>query len=124
MASYDASPGAGGMLVLLRNDGTTPVQVINAAFARTSAAPPLYVAPETVQPGAEVNVDVPIPGACFAGTLGGNFTAESSSQPAPPAQILVSARLLNGPIESIPVEIVGQVAMIMDSCQRQGATNH
>src|SRR5882724_8648422 len=37
MYSYDQTPGAGGALVLLRNDGTTPVEVIDAAFSRTTA---------------------------------------------------------------------------------------
>lgn len=112
MATFDQTPGAGGVLVLLRNDGTTPVEVIDAAFSRTSAAPPLYIAPETVQPGAEVNVYVPIPGACF-------IPIPLSGAPAPPVHVLISAQEPGGPIESVPVEVVGQLAQIMAACHRQ-----
>jgi hypothetical protein len=124
MATFDETPGAGGMLVLLRNDGTSPVLVMDAAFARTSAAPPLYIAPETVQPGAEVNVYVPVPGTCFAGIAPGTSAAVvvAGSTTAPPVQILVSARLPDGPTESIPVEVVGELAAIMDACHNQGAS--
>jgi hypothetical protein len=109
MATFDRTPGAGGMLILLRNDGTTPVEVTDAAFSRTSAAPPLYIAPETVPPGAEVNVYVPIPGPCFV-------PLPVTGPPAPPARILVSARQPGGPIQLVPVEVVGQLAEIMAAC--------
>jgi hypothetical protein len=114
MASFDQTPGAGGVLILLRNDGTTPVEVTDAAFSRTSAAPPLYIAPETVQPGAEVNVFVPIPGACF-------FPVPHSGSPAPPVRVLVSARQPGGPTESVPVEVEGQLAQILAACHRQNS---
>ena len=112
MATYDLTPGAGGVLVLLRNDGTTPVEVTDAAFARTSAAPPLYIAPETVQPGADVNVYVAIPGPCSGPLV-------ITDQPAPPVTILVSAQPPGGQSESVPVEVVGQFAQIMASCHHQ-----
>jgi hypothetical protein len=112
MATFDQTPGAGGVLILLRNDGTTPVEVTDAAFSRTSAAPPLYIAPETVPPGAEVNVYVPIPGTCFV-------PLPLSGPPAPPVRVLVSAQQLGGPIESVPVEVVGQLAETMAACHHQ-----
>jgi hypothetical protein len=122
MISYDAVPGAGGMLVLLRNDSALPVQVVDAAFARTSAAPPLYVAPETVRPGAEVNVYVPVPGSCFAGVAPGTFSAVAvAGSPPKPIEIKVSARLLDGPTQSIQVEVVGEVAAILDACHAPGS---
>lgn len=104
--------GVSGVLILLRNDSTVPVEVIDAAFSRTSAAPPLYLAPETVRPGAEVNVFVAVPGACFAQ---GDFLSVTDS-PAPPVQILVSAHQPGTPVQSVPVEVVGQFAQIMAAC--------
>jgi hypothetical protein len=115
MAAFDQTPGAGGVLVLLRNDGTTPVEVTDAAFSRTSAAPPLYIAPETVPPGAEVNVYVPIPGPCRGAVL-------YSDRPAPPVRVLVSAQRPGGPTESVPVEVVGQIAQIMAACHLPGGS--
>lgn len=112
MATFDQTPGAGGVLILLRNDGTTPVEVTDAAFSRTSAAPPLYIAPETVAPGAEVNIYVPVPGTCFV-------PIPSGGPPAPPVRILVSARHPGGPTQSVPVEVVGQLAQIMTACHDQ-----
>jgi fermentation-respiration switch protein FrsA (DUF1100 family) len=111
MASFDETPGAGGVLVLMRNDGTTPVEVTDAAFARTSAAPPLYIAPETVPPGGEVNVYVPVPGTCF-------ISLSITGAPVPPVRILVSAQQPGGPVESVPVEVVGQLAEIMAACHQ------
>ncbi len=112
MATFGQTPGAGGVLVLLRNDGTTPVEVTDAAFSRTSAAPPLYIAPETVQPGAEVNVYVPVPGTCL-------ISVPLTGAPAPPVRVLVSAQQPGGPIESVPVEVAGQLAQIMAACHHQ-----
>lgn len=111
MSTYDETPGAGGVLVLLRNDSTTPVEVIDAAFSRTTATPPLYIAPETVAPGAEVNVYVPVPGECSTSGLAvaGN---------APPVQIMVSAHRPGAPLQSIPVEITGELAYIMAACHQ------
>ena len=127
MASYEEAPGAAGVLILLRNDGTTPVEVVDAAFSRTSAAPPLYIAPEMVPPGAEVNVYVPIPGACFNaiapgvgnGALGLVITRDSPA--APPVQVLVSAHEPDGPDVHVPVEVVGQLANIMAACHNKGS---
>jgi len=115
MASYDGTPGAGGVLVLLRNDGTTPVEVKDAAFSRTSAAPPLYIAPSVVAPGAEVNVYVAIPGACDNAISG--LTINGSE---PPVRIMVSAHRLGTPDQCVPVDITGQLAAIMASCHQQG----
>ncbi len=116
MASFDGTPGAGGMLILLRNDSAVPVEVIDAAFSRTSAAPPLYIAPETVQPGADVNVFVPIPGRC---TVADPATAPN----APPVRILVGAHQPGKPVQSVPVEVVGMLASIMASCSRTSASS-
>jgi hypothetical protein len=112
MATFDQTPGANGVLVLLRNDSTTPVEVTDAAFSRTSAAPPLYIAPETVPPGADVNVFVPIPGPCF-------IPLPLSAAPGPPVRILVSAQQPGGPLESVPVEVVGRLAQVMAACHHQ-----
>ena len=121
-ARYEQLPGADGMLVLLRNDGTTPIQVTDAAFARTSAAPPLYGAPETVQPGAEVNVYVPVPGLCFAGMTPDAITGVTIVGPPPkPIQIMVGARVADGPPESVPVELGGAIAAILDACHAPGS---
>jgi hypothetical protein len=106
------APGAGGALILLRNDSTVPVEVADAAFSRTTAAPPLYIAPETVSPGAEVNVYVPLPGACNASAL----TLNASAQP---TQVLVDAHRPGTPEQLIPVEISGKLAAIMRTCHRQ-----
>lgn len=114
MASYDETPGASGMLILLRNDSTVPVEVIDAAFSRTSAAPPLYIAPETVQPGGEVNVFVPVPAACTVPDPA-NVTS------APPVRILVNAHQPGTDVQSVPVEIVGALARIMAACHGTGA---
>jgi hypothetical protein len=115
MASYDQAPGAGGVLVLLRNDGAVPVEVIDAAFSRTTAAPPLYIAPEVVLPGAVVNVYVGIPGACDNNVSGLTITGAE-----PPIVVLVSAHRLGAPVERVPVEITGQLAAIMAACHRRG----
>lgn len=111
MASYDDIPGADGVLVLVRNDSSTAVEVIDAAFSRTSAAPPLYISPDTVQPGAEVDVYVPVPAACLAPP------PQPANPPAPPVRILVSAHLPGEPIESVPVEVVGQLAQYLAACR-------
>lgn len=116
MSTYDGVPGSGGVLVLLRNDGTTPVQVIDAAFSRTSAAPPLYIAPEAVPPGGEVNVYVVVPSTCV---LSHNFSA--TSQNPPPAQITVSVQRPGGSLQFVPVEVTGELARIMAIC---GLTAH
>jgi hypothetical protein len=115
MASFDGAPGASGILVLLRNDSTTAIEVINSAFSRTSAAPPLYLSAATVAPGAEVNVYVPVPGACFA-------AISPDSPPSPPVQILVSAHVPGQPIESVPVEVVGQLAQILTACHSRASS--
>jgi hypothetical protein len=117
MSGYDQTPGAGGALVLLRNDGTTPIEVIDAAFSRTTAEPPLYVAPETVAPGADVNVFVPLPGACSVSDL---TTSTELPDDAPPVRILVSAHRLGAPVELVPVDVSGELAAIMQACHRQG----
>ncbi|HEU5429291.1 MAG TPA: hypothetical protein VFU74_20590 [Actinocrinis sp.] len=117
MSSYAELSGSGsGVLVLLRNDGAGTVQVIDAAFARTSAAPPLYIAPESVPPGGEVNVYVTVPGKCFS--AGNDFVASSADPP--PVRITVSAQELGGPIQFVPVEITGELAMIMAQCGMAG----
>lgn len=112
MSSYDAVPGSGGILVLLRNDGTTTVDVIDAAFARTSAAPPLYIAPESVPPGGEVNVYVAVPAKCFQG---GNGFVLVGGDP-PPVRITVGAQEHDGPVQFVPVEVTGELALILDQC--------
>ncbi len=125
MSTYEQSPGAAGALILLRNDGTTPIEVTEAAFARTSAAPPLYIAPETVPPGAEVNVYVAIPGACTNSITAGTVTVfDDAGPPIPPVQIQVSAHEPNGPTELVPVEVVGQLAAVMAACDSSGHNNH
>lgn len=111
MATFDTVPGSGGVLVLLRNDGTTPVEVIDAAFARTSAAPPLYIAPESVPPGGEVNVYVAVPGTCFRGD-----SAAATARNAPPVRITVGAQEKNGPVRFVPVEISGELAQLVARC--------
>lgn len=111
MSTYDGVPGAGGVLVLLRNDGTTPVEVIDAAFARTGAAPPLYIAPEAVPPGGEVNVYVAVPGKCFASD---NFVVTSSNPP--PVRITVSAARPGGSVQFVPVEVSGELALVLAQC--------
>lgn len=118
MATYEQSPGAAGALILLRNDGTTPVEVTDAAFARTSAAPPLYIAPEMVPPGAEVNVYVPIPGTCTNSITAGTSVTVFNDEgpPIPPVQIQVSAHEPNGPTQLVPVQVVGQLAAVMAVC--------
>ena len=110
MSSFGQVPGVNGVLVLLRNDGTTPVEVTDAAFSRTSAAPPLYIAPETVLPGAEVNVYVPVPGTC-------SFRFPTDGTPAPPVRVEIGAHVPGRPVESVPVEIIGELAQIMAQCQ-------
>jgi hypothetical protein len=99
---------------LLRNDGTTPVVVIDAAFSRTTAAPPLYVAPATVAPGADVEVFVAMPGACQA--VVGTVVFDSVK----PVRILVSAQQPHGPLESVPVEVTGELAAAMQACDQSG----
>jgi hypothetical protein len=113
LGNFDQTPGADGVLILLRNDSTVPVEVINAAFSRTSAAPPLYIAPETVPPGGEVNVFVAIPGTCV-------FPYPATARPAPPVRILVNAHQPGTPVQSVPVEVVGTFAQIMASCNHPG----
>lgn len=122
MVTYNPGPDAGGMLVSLRNDGTAPVEVLDAAFSRTSAAPPLYVAPETVHPGAEVNVYVPVPGSCFSGVLPGTTSAfVAVGAPQKPVDITLSARVPGGPTQSVTVEVVGEVASILQACHAPGS---
>ena len=111
MSAYDVAPGSGGVLVLVRNDGTTTVDVIDAAFSRTSAAPPLYIAPESVPPGGEANLYVPVPGACYQ-----NMSAITPGEVFAPVRITVSAREGDGPIQFVPVEVTGALAQIMISC--------
>lgn len=113
LGNFDQTPGASGVLILLRNDSAVPVEVIDAAFSRTSAAPPLYIAPETVPPGGEVNVFVAIPGNCV-------FPYPATAPPAPPVKIQVNAHQPGTPVQSVPVEIVGQFAQIMASCTHPG----
>lgn len=115
MSSYDEVPGSGGVLVLLRNDGPTTVDVIDAAFARTSAAPPLYIAPESVSPGGEVNVYVAVPGKCYSRN---NFVAVNGDPP--PVRITVSAQEHGGPLRFVPVVVTGELAMILDRCGLTG----
>ncbi|HZP49916.1 hypothetical protein [Actinocrinis sp.] len=115
MSSYDEVPGSGGVLVLLRNDGTTTVDVIDAAFARTSAAPPLYIAPASVPPGGEVNVYVAIPGKCYSSN---SFVAVSGNPP--PVRITVSAQEHDGPLRFVPVEVTGTLAVILARCGLTG----
>lgn len=107
--------GSGGLLVMLRNDGTMSVQVIDAAFARTSAAPPLYIAPELVPPGGEVNVYVAVPGKCFQ-----NFSAVTPDEMAAPVRITVSAQEPGGPIQFVPVQVTGMLAAILEHCGLAG----
>ncbi len=114
MSTYDGVPISGGVLVLLRNDGTTPVEVIDAAFARTSAAPPLYIAPESVPPGGEVNVYVAVPGRCFSS---GTFLAVTN---APPVKITVGVQLPGGSVQFVPVQVSGELAQIMTACGLTG----
>ena len=114
----DPEPQGGGLLVLLRNDGTTPVVVIDAAFSRTTAAPPLYVAPATVAPGADVEVFVAIPAACQSNV--GLTLTFSESDSVKPVRILVSAQRPRGPLESIPVEVTGELAAAMQVCGQSG----
>ncbi|HEU5355072.1 MAG TPA: hypothetical protein VFU65_11445 [Actinocrinis sp.] len=118
MSSYGAVPGSGGVLVLLRNDGPVAVTVIDAAFARTSAAPPLYLASELVPPGGAVNVYVAVPAKCFSSN---SFVAFDGVPP--PVRILVSAREFDGPIQAVPVEITGTLATIMAQCGQAGQGN-
>lgn len=115
MAPFDGTPGASGILVLLRNDSTTAIEVMNSAFSRTSSAPPLYLSAATVPPGAEVNVYVPVPGACFA-------AIPATNPPSTPVQIQVSAHVPGQPIVSIPVEVVGEVAVILNACHSRGSS--
>jgi hypothetical protein len=126
MATYQQSPGAAGALVLLRNDGTTPVEVTDAAFARTSAAPPLYIAPEMVPPGAEVNVYVPIPGACTNSISSSStvFAFDDGDPSLPPVQIQVGAHEPGGPTEYVPVQVVGQLAAVMAFCKDSQGSSH
>jgi hypothetical protein len=115
MSSYQELPGAGGgVLVLLRNDGTVSVQVIDAAFARTSAAPPLYIAPELVPPGGEVDVYVAVPAKCFQHDFGGVTGDEA------PVRITVSAKEYDGPIQFVPVEVTGSLAALLARCGMAG----
>jgi hypothetical protein len=107
-------PAAGGLLVLLRNDGSTPVVVIDAAFSRTTAAPPLYVAPAAVAPGADVEVFVVFPGPCQA-VVG--LTVTDSVKP---VRIQVSAQRPGGPLELVPVEVTGELAAAMQACGQSG----
>lgn len=117
LSSYAGISHAGsGVLVLLRNDGPVTVEVIDAAFARTSAAPPLYIAPESVSPGGEVNVYVTVPGDCHS--AGNNFAAISGNPP--PVRISVSAQELGGPIQFVPVEVTGELAIVMAHCGMAG----
>lgn len=116
MATYDDVPGSGGVLVLLRNDGAMPVQVIDAAFARTSAAPPLYIAPQSVPPGGEVNVFVAVPGRCFS-----SFSASMTQQDASPVQITVGAQEPGGPVQFVPVAISGELAQLIAGCFPPGS---
>ena len=111
MSTFDGIPGAGGVLVLLRNDSTSPVVVIDAAFSRTSAAPPLYIAPASVPPGGEVNVYVAVPGKCFSS---GIFVAPGPTPP--PVRITVSAQLPGGSLQFVPVEVTGELAQIIAQC--------
>ncbi|MBS2961716.1 hypothetical protein KGA66_01560 [Actinocrinis puniceicyclus] len=113
--TYNGVPVTGGVLVLLRNDGTSPVKVIDAAFSRTSAAPPLYIAPQSVPPGGEVNVYVPVPGRCFSS---GTF---NSSANAPPVRITVGVQRGDGSVQFVPVEVTSELAQIMAGC---GPTGH
>lgn len=113
-STYNGVPISGGVLVLLRNDGTSPVKVIDAAFSRTSAAPPLYIAPQSVPPGGEVNVYVPVPGRCFSAG------AVSSSTNAPPVRITVGVQRGDGSVQFVPVEITGGLAQIMAACGPTG----
>ena len=106
----DAAVHSSAELVLLRNDGTTPVQVIDAASSRAAAAPPLYIAPQLVPPGGEVNVYVPVPGKCFT------RNELTFIQNPPPVRITVSAQVENGPIQFVPVEITGDLAAILTKC--------
>jgi hypothetical protein len=112
LSSGDPVPQGGGLLVLLRNDGTTPVVVIDAAFSRTTAAPPLYVAPSTVAPGADVEVFVAIPVSCQS-TVDLTMIRTDSVKP---VRILVRAQLPRGPLESVPVEVTGELAAAMQVC--------
>jgi hypothetical protein len=117
MSSYAQVAGSGsGVLVLLRNDGAVTVQVIDAAFARTSAAPPLYIAPGSVPPGGEVNVYVTVPGNCYSAR--NSFMAVIGDPP--PVRITVSAQVLGGPIQFVPVEVTGELALIMAHCGKAG----
>lgn len=111
---YNGALGTGGMLVLLRNDGTTPVEVVDAAFARTSAAPPLYIAPESVPPGGEVNVYVAVPVRCYSS---GTFMAVTN---AAPVTITVGARQPGGSVQFVPVQVSGELAQIMTACGLAG----
>lgn len=110
----DPEPQGGGLLVLLRNDGSTPVVVIDAAFSRTTSAPPLYIAPATVAPGADVEAFVAIPGACQT------FVGVSETDHVKPVRILVSAQRPGGPLQSVPVEVTGELAAAMQACGQSG----
>ncbi len=113
MADYSQVAGSGGILVLLRNDSAVPVQVIDAAFARTSAAPPLYIAPAVVVPGAEVNLYVQTPASCAAAGL-------SPDPNPPPVTLSVSAQLVGGRRQLVPVVVNGIAASAMEACKDRG----
>jgi hypothetical protein len=111
---YNVTPGASGLLVLLRNDGTAPVEVYDVAFSRSTAEPPLYVAPAIVAPGGEVNVFVGIPGACQ------NPAGLSVAGAENPVRITVNAHRPGYPLQAVPVEISGHMAAVMRSCHISG----
>lgn len=123
MDTYDSVPGVGGVLVLLRNDGALPVQVIDAAFARTSAAPPLYIAPQTVPPGGVVNVFVAVPAKCVRAIGAPDSQSDTSPAASPPVRITVSAREATGSVQFVPVQISGDLAQLIAGCFPPGNGN-
>jgi hypothetical protein len=110
------APGSGGLLVLLRNDGSTPVEVVDAAFSRSTAAPPLYLAPAIVNPGQDVNVYLGVPQQCQ--TFVGVYEAADT---VPPVQVYVHAHQIGGPMQAIPVQVTGEFAATMDFCRHHRA---
>ena len=114
----DVVPGQGGYFVVLRNDSVTSVEVIEAAFARTTNAPSLFTATQIVAPGADATVFVAVPSEC-QDSVGLTISFDSADS-VKPVQILVRASRPGGPPQSVPVEVTGELAVAMKLCHQTG----